>query len=161
MGEIIKCNEIKIEKSLARHKIVREVVDTFIKTEYQKKGKGVEFWYPVEDLPGNKQLFIVRPGHKKNFDFRVEVTYEMGLAEGTHAQIALDLRGKRIENQQKFEVLLDSISKIYHCSENNVNRLLGMYPDIQGAFRTGGEVEVILKIVKWLFIMEDISIWNN
>jgi len=161
MGEIIKCNKIEIEKPLARNEIVKKVVDTFIKTEYQKKGKGVSFLYPVEKLPDDKQLFIVRPGHKKNFDFKVEVTEEMGLAEGTHTQIALDLRGKRIENQQKFELLLAAISKIYHCSENNVNRLLKTHPDIQMAFRTGSEVEVVLKIVKWLFIMEDIVYWDN
>jgi len=63
--KIIKCNKIEVKGSLPRHKIVRKVVDTFIKTEYQEKGKGVEFWYPVESLPNNKQLFIIRPGHKK------------------------------------------------------------------------------------------------
>ncbi len=100
MGEIIKCKKLEIDMPLARHKIVKKVVDTFIRAEYQKKRKGVEFWYPVENLPDNKQLFIVRPGHKKNFDFKVEVTEEMGLAEGSHKQIALDLRGKRVENFQ-------------------------------------------------------------
>ena len=95
MGKIIKCNRIKIKGDLPRNEIVRKVVNTFIKTEYQKKGKGVTFRYPVEKLPGNRHLFIARPGHKKNFDFKVEVTEEMGLKEGKHEQVVLDLRVKK------------------------------------------------------------------
>jgi len=161
MSKIIKCNEIEIKGTLPRHKIVKKVVDTFIKTEYQEKGKGVEFWYPVENLPDNKRLFIVRPGHKKNFDFKVEVTEEMRLEEGSHKQIALDLRTKEQEDQQKFKDLLQAIGEIYRCSENDINRLLKEYTNIKKAFQTGAEVEVLLKVVKWLFIMEDIVYWDN
>lgn len=161
MKKTIKCNKIEIKGCLPRHKIVRKVVGTFIKTEYQEKGKGVEFRYPVENLPDNKRLFIVRPGHKKNFDFKVEVTEEMGLGEGSHKQIALDLRGKRQENQQKFEDLFQAIGEIYHCSENDVDRLLGRYSGIKETFQIGAEVEILLKIMKWLFIMEDIVYWDN
>jgi len=161
MKKIIICNRIDIKEPLPRHEIVREMVNTFIKTEYQEKGKGVEFRYPVENLPDNKQLFIVRPGHKKNFDFKVEVIEEMRLEEGKHNQIALDLRRKKQENQQKFEDLLQAIEKIYHCSENDINRLLAMYSGLKKAFQIGAEVEVILKVVKWLFIMEDIVYWDN
>jgi len=161
MKKIIKCNKIEVKGCLPRHKIVRKVIGTFIKAEYQEKGKGVEFWYPVENLPDNKRLFIVRPGHKKNFDFKVEVTEEMGLREGSHNQIALDLRGKGQENQQKFKDLLQVIEEIYHCSENDINRLLEIHPGIKKAFQIGAEVEVLLKVVKWLFIMEDIVYWDN
>ena len=161
MKKIIKCNKIEVKGCLPRHKIVRKVIGTFIKAEYQEKGKGVEFWYPVENLPDNKRLFIVRPGHKKNFDFKVEVTEEMGLREGSHNQIALDLRRKGQENQQKFKDLLQVVGEIYHCSENDINRLLEIHPGIKKAFQIGAEVEVLLKVVKWLFIMEDIVYWDN
>jgi len=161
MKKIIKCNKIEVKGCLPRHKIVRKVIGTFIKAEYQEKGKGVEFWYPVENLPDNKRLFIVRPGHKKNFDFKVEVTEEMGLREGSHNQVALDLRRKGQENQQKFKDLLQVIGEIYHCSENDINRLLEIHPSIKKAFQIGAEVEVLLKVVKWLFTMEDIVYWDN
>ena len=161
MKKIIKCNKIEVKGCLPRHKIVRKVIGTFIKAEYQEKGKGVEFWYPVENLPDNKRLFIVRPGHKKNFDFKVEVTEEMGLREGSHNQIALDLRRKGQENQQKLKDLLQVVGEIYHCSENDINRLLEIHPGIKKAFQIGAEVEVLLKVMKWLFIMEDIVYWDN
>jgi hypothetical protein len=86
---------IQIIGSIPRHKIVKKVVNTFIKTEYKKKGKGVIFRYPVEDLPGAQKLYIVRPGHKKNFDFKVEVDPSMELCEGRHKDIANDLRKKK------------------------------------------------------------------
>jgi len=91
----------------------------------------------------------------------VEVTEEMGLKEGSHVQIALDLRRKRQENQQKFKDLLQSIEKIYQCSENNVNHLLEIYSGVKKAFQVGAEIGVLLKVMKWLFIMEDIVYWDN
>lgn len=153
---------IEIKGSLARHKIVKKVVNTFIKTEYRKKGKGVIFQYPVENLP-NGQLFIARPGHKKNFDFKVDVVANFGLGGGSHREIAMDLRNKEQENQQKFEVLLDAITEIYDCSENDVDIILQKqkYSDLNKLFQTGARIEVILKFVKWLFIMEDIVYWDN
>ena len=104
---IITGKMIEIKGSMARHVIVRKVVNTFIKTEYRRKGKGVIFRYPVENLPDG-QLFIIRPGHKKNFDFKVEVAVDFRLGEGSHIEIARDLRNKKQENQQKFEDLLNA-----------------------------------------------------
>lgn len=48
---IIIGKPIEINGSLARHKIVKKVVNTFINIEYRKKGKGIVFRYPVENLP--------------------------------------------------------------------------------------------------------------
>ncbi len=160
MMKTIECARIKIKGNMPRNEIVRKVVNTFIKTEYHKKGKGVTFRYPVEKLPSNRRLFITRPGHKKNFDFKVEVTEEMGLKEGKHDQVVLDLRMKKQRNPQEFEGFLRAIEEVYHCSENDVDRVLTRYSNLKETFGTGAELEVILKILKWLFIMEDIVYWD-
>jgi len=160
MIKTIECARIEIKGHMPRNEIVRKVVNTFIKTEYQEKGKGVTFRYPVEKLPGNRRLFIARPGHKKNFDFKVEVTEEMGLKEGKHEQVVLDLRMKKQRNPQEFEDFLRAVEEVYHCSENDIDRLLPRYSNLKEASGTGAEVEVILKILKWLFIMEDIVYWD-
>lgn len=157
---IITGEMIEINGYLARHNIVKKVVNTFIKTEYRKKGKGITFRYPVENLP-NGHLFIARPGHKKNFDFKVEVPTILGLGNGGHMEIAMDIKEKGRENQQKFNELLDAVARIYNCLENDVNRILTIYPHLNESFKTGAKVEVILKVVKWLFIMEDIVYWDN
>ena len=169
MKKIIRCDKIKIKGSLTRHEIVKKIVNIFINAEYQQRGKGVQFWYPVEQLPGNAQLlpentqlFILRPGglRKWNFDFKVNVTPEMGFGKGQHGDIASDVKNKKYENPQKFRQLLQAINEIYSCSENDVDRALEKYPRLQDSFQTGVKVEVLLKVIKWMFIMEDIVYWN-
>jgi len=153
---------IEIKGLLTRHEIVKRIINIFINTEYQQRGKGVQFWYPVEKLPGNAQLFILRPGglRKWNFDFKVNVTPEMGFGKGQHGDIASDIKNKKYENPQKFGQLLQAINKIWSRSENNVDQVLVKYPDLQTSFHTGANVEVLLKVIKWMFIMEDIVYWN-
>ena len=157
---VITGKMIEIKGSLKRHKIVEKVVTTFIKSEYLRKGKGVVFRYPVEKL-SRDQLFIARPGHKKNFDFKVDVVADFGIGEGSHIEIAQDLRKKEQENPQRFEDLLNIIAQIYHCSENDVDKALAECPKLARLFKTGAKIEVILKVIKWLFIMEDIVYWDN
>jgi hypothetical protein len=157
----IRGPRIIIQGNLPRHHIVKKVVNTFIKTEYQKKGKGIGFWYPVEKLPNGEMLCIARPGHEKLFDFKVDVVSAHGFGDGSHKEIASDLRRKRKENKQKFERLLAAITEIYNCEENDIDVLLKKYRGLKDSFKTGGPVETLLKIVKWMFIMEDIVYWDN
>jgi len=165
------CNPIEIKGSMTRHEIVQKVVNTFINTEHEQRGRGVKFWYPVEQLPSSLQLlsedkenrlFIFRPGglQKWNFDFKVNVTPELGLGKGTHAAIASDLSNKKQENPQEFEKLIDAIEGIYSGLENDVDKVLAKYPNLQASFQTGAQVEIFLKVLKWMFIMEDIVYWN-
>jgi hypothetical protein len=165
----ITCNMIEIKGSLTRHEIVQKVINIFINTEHEQRGKGVQFRYPVEQLSsklqlltGNNQLFIFRPGglQKWNFDFKVDVTKEMGLGKGRHEDIASDIRNKKQENPKKFSEVQEAIDLICSCSENDVDKVLARYPDLQTSFQTGAKVEVLLKILKWMFIMEDIVYWN-
>ncbi len=163
------CNPIEIKGLMTRHEIVQKVVNTFINTEFEQRGRGVKFWYPVEQLPSSLQqlvedtrLFIFRPGglQKWNFDFKVKVTPELGLGKGKHDDIASDLRDKKQENPQVFKKLIGAIEEIYSGSENDVDQVLTKYPDLQASFQTGAQVNVFLKILKWMFIMEDIVYWN-
>lgn len=161
MAKIITGKQIEIIGYIPRHKIVKKVVNAFINTEYRKKGKGIKFTYPVEILKGGNQLFIVRPGHKKNFDFKVDVLEDYGIGKGSHKEVAADLRKKKRENKIKFKKLFEVISEIYYCSENDVDEILNKYSGLERLFKKGANVEVILKVIKWLFIMEDIVYWDN
>jgi len=169
MTRKIICSPIEIRGSLSRHEIVQKVINTFINVEYKERGKGVQFWYPVEQLldnaqllPDSTQLFILRPGglQKWNFDFKVNVTPEMAFGKGRHEDIASDLRKKKHENPEEFNRLLQAMAEIYNCSESDVDQVLGKHPDLRASFQTGAKVEVLLKVLKWMFIMEDIVYWN-
>jgi len=160
MKKEIDSKPIKIRGSLPRNEIVKKVVNTFIENEYHQKGKGITFRYPVEKLPKNKYLYISRPGHKKNFDFKVEITEEMVLEEGKHNQIALCLRDMKQDNPKIFKVFLEAIEAIFHCKENDIDHLLIKYTSLKQLLKTGIVPETILKILKWMFIMEDIVYWD-
>jgi hypothetical protein len=152
---------IRIKGNLARHNIVKKVVNTFIKTEHLKKGKGIAFRYPVEILPDKQLLYISRPGHKKNFDFKVVVVINHGFGEGSHREIAEDLRKKRKENPKAFKLFSEVLTKIYNSTENDVDAILRQHRSLKKSFKKGGNVELLLKIIKWMFIMEDIVYWDN
>ena len=152
---------IQINGPLARHRIVRKVVNTFIATEYCRKGKGIEFRYSVEKFVNGKLLYIIRPGHKKNFDFKVDVPTNYGLGKGSHEEIALNLRVKCQINPKNFKNLWQAITEIYHCRESDVNIVLKRKVELKKPFRDGANPEVLLKVIKWLFIMEDIVYWDN
>ena len=158
----IEGEAIEIEGSLTRDEIVRKVVNIFIDAESHQRGHGVKFRYPVENLSTGEQLFIFRPAglNKWNFDFKVEVLEEFGLGRGTHEEIISDFQNKKQENPPKFNDLLKALTALYNCSENDIDRLLKNYPDLQTSFKTGAKVDILLKVVKWMFIMEDIVYWN-
>ena len=40
---------ISISDRMTRHEIVQKVVNIFISNEYLYRGKGIQFWYPVEN----------------------------------------------------------------------------------------------------------------
>jgi hypothetical protein len=157
---IITGKMIEIKGTLARHKIVQRVVNTFIGTEYRKKGKGISFQYPVEKL-SDGTLYIARPGYKKNFDFKVEIPENISLGKEKQIQIALDLRTKGYENPRKRDSLIQVIYKIYIGKQNDVDKLLKEYANLKKSFRRGIKLDDILKILKCLFIMEDIVYWDN
>lgn len=91
----------------------------------------------------------------------MEVFEKCGLGEGRHMEIAKDLRKKREENPKAFEQLFAAIQQIYDCVENDVGRIFRKHPDLKRVFRRGAKVEVILKVLKWMFVMEDIVYWDN
>ena len=158
---IITGKPIAINGSLSRPEIVQKVVNIFIQTEMNHPRPGTVFFYPVENLPEG-QLLLRRPAglRKWNFDFKVEVTEDFGLGRGSHAEMLSDFQSKKDENQEKFEHLFQALTVIYNCTENDVDAVLQRYPDIKTAFKTGAKVDVLLKVTKWMFIMEDIVYWN-
>lgn len=166
---IIEGPEIKIVGTEDRFQIVKKVVNMFIDFEKDKKGKGIMFKYPVEKLSTSQKLYIQRPGLKKNFDFKVEIPKNAGLEEGRHDQIALFLRYLRQKDESLFKSIWDILTYLYCCKNNNVDGMLKQtrLPDsvsvkIETPIELKSEInlECLLKVVKWLFIMEDVFYWD-
>ena len=152
----IKGKAIRIKGKMLRSKIVQKVVNIFIENEQNQPRPGTIFLYPVEDLPKEK-IFIRRPGglQKWNFDFKVLVPDKSGLGKGTHAEMLAFLKMEKQENPAKFKALIKALTEIYDCSQNDVDTVLCKYPALKGT-----QAEIFLKVIKWMFIMEDIVYWN-
>ena len=156
--KVIEGPEIKIIKPLGRFEIVKRVVFHFIEFEKDKKGKGIEFRYPVEELFTGEKLYIHRPGVKWNFDFKVEIPPNSGLKEGKHNQIALLLRSIKNSNEHEFNEVWKIIRNLYHCTNNDVDEMLkqAQIPKTIDNII----IDILLKVIKWLFIMENVIYWH-
>lgn len=155
--QIIEGPAIKISGPIGRFEIIKKVVNAFIDFEKDKKERGIEFRYPVEDLSNGEKLYIHRPGVKWNFDFKVEIPINCGLEEGRHDQIALFLRKIKKQNEEELNKLWEMISNLYHCKDNDVDSMLRKNPIV---YEKPPKDDILLKVIKWLFIMEDIIYWH-
>lgn len=156
--KVLEGPELSIKEPLGRFEIVKKVVTHFIEFEKDKKGKGTEFRYPVETLSTGEKLYIHRPGIKWNFDFKVELPPNCGLQEGRHDQIALLLRNIKISYASKFNEVWNIIDSLYHGINNDVDSMLN---EAHISYNVDNvALDVLLKVIKWLFIMEDIIYWH-
>jgi len=117
--------------------------------------------YYVESLKNGKRVYLQRPAHlNKGMDFQVCVEGLLKYNNGhdkppSHSDILKDLEIKKSQDLIKFEQLKKLIHQVWNCEEPNevlnTNNL---------SFTLGLSVEEILKILKWLFIEQDITYWS-
>jgi len=134
-------------KSNSREKLRKETVDKFLseKGGYWKDGKKyvTRYKYYVENLKDGRRIFLLRPTFlNKGIDFQVWVEKMDGVED------------KR-PSHKDFAILMKAIDEVWNCSEpDDVLKTRKMI------FKEGFQVEMLLKILKWLFIEQDITYWN-
>lgn len=145
-----------------RNEVRRRVVEKFFE-EIPGTGSGNDqskYIYYVENLANGGQVYLERPANLHNgFDFLINVSNETFLtAKGNakhypaHDHLFIDLKSKKDENPTKYTQLYEMIQLVYDCHEISKN--------IQLNFETGYSVEMLLKVIKWFFIEQDIRYWN-
>ncbi|MFI3300730.1 MAG: hypothetical protein R3Y28_04845 [Candidatus Gastranaerophilales bacterium] len=70
----------------------------------------------------------------------------------THDNIFEDLKVKKTEEPLKYQKLYSLIEEVYNCNEIN--------DGINLEFNSGYNVDLLLKVIKWFFIEQDIRYWN-
>lgn len=159
-------DEYDIEFTLvdnSREKLRNAVVNAFLseKGGYWKNGvKHVtRYKYFVETLKDGKRIYLLRPTYlNKGIDFQVWVERFDGKNDErpSHKGIFKDLEIKKEENSKDFSKLIEAINKVWNCEEPD-----SVLADLKGVeFKKGLPVEMLLKILKWLFIEQDITYWN-
>jgi hypothetical protein len=144
-------------------KELRLIIVTKFLEEEPGLGRGEDashYRYNVETLRDGRRVYLTRPAYlKKGFDFRINVENTIFQTKGEypkHDDIFNDLRQKMKENPRKCIRLHKSIERVYNCEDPE--DILSEYGDVK--FEKGHPVELILKVIKWFLIEQDIRDWN-
>lgn len=158
-------DEFEIEWILSG-KSRKELRDAAVQKFLEEKGgywkKGIKhvtrFKYFVEQISDGRRVFLLRPTFlNKGIDFQVWVEKMDGTEDKrpSHKNIFEDLEIKKEENTKDFLLLIKAIDKVWNCEEPEE-----ILKDIKLNFQKGFSPELLLKILKWLFIEQDITYWN-
>lgn len=146
----------------SRETLRKKAVEVFLseKSGYWKDGKKhvTRYKYFVEKLKDGRRVFLLRPTYlNKGIDFQVWVEKMDGKEDKrpSHQDIFKDLKIKQKENQKDIPILNKAIEKVWNCEEPD-----SVLKEIKPSFSKGFDVELLLKILKWLFIEQDITYWN-
>ncbi len=156
-------SNLRISNIGTRNDIRMSVVDV-LSNEIPGTGKGAlasRYTYYVESLADGRRVYLRRPANLHNgFDFIVCVEDTNFNANGrrrnypTHDNIINDLSVKHDENPRKYETLYSVLYAIYTCSE------IPQLDFRNNDFTSGFPCDLIIKVLKWLFIEQDIRYWN-
>ncbi len=142
---------------------LRKLVITIFSEEEPGEGGGnraSRYKYFVEETPNGK-VFLLRPAHlKKGFDFVIHLEnwkFKSGKSNPKHEDIAEEFKKKA----QKFnkKTILKAVELTFKGFEGEeVLRKLSVKEETS----ISGEISLLtlLKILKWMFIEQDIRDWN-
>lgn len=146
-----------------RNEVRKRVLEKFLEEE-PGKGKGddaTHYTYYVEKLKGGKRVFLTRPGFlNKQFDFVINVeginfgNKKTARTNPTHDDIFTDLENKKNKAPASYAKLYALIKQLYKCKEVDKSE----YEDLN--FSIGYPADLLLMVIKWYFIEQDIAYWN-
>jgi hypothetical protein len=163
-------------KSTSRVGIRNELVQLFLNENCGTGTKELtsKYNYTVECTTINNltySIILKRPAYlNKGFDFIVsfpDYNFNEGLKKKngsnanrtnapSHTHISNDLRNKKAENPVEYLKLKALIDRIYNCENIEDSE----FASLNATFATGLPPEIVLKLIKWLFIEQDVTYWN-
>ncbi len=147
-----------------RNEIRMRVIDELSKEE---PGTGRDdlasrYVYYVETLSNGDRVYLQRPANLYNgFDFLVCVENANYAPSGKrrrnfpkHEDINADLVKKKEENPEMYGRLYDLLKSVYECHDVSEEDIASV------KFSSGLPTDHVVKVIKWLFIEQDIRYWN-
>jgi hypothetical protein len=132
-----------------------------------EEARYTSYRYNVERCFDGSRVYLLRPTPlNKGFDFQVNIerfrsklrhARKNTLEMPSHGDVIHDLRLKVDEKPGLENELFDAICDIYDCQE--VEEALRHHPKA-ARFRAGLPVDKVLRIIKWLFIEQDLTYWG-
>lgn len=149
---------------------LRKLVVDFFANENAGKGTGEltsKNTYYVETLVSGNRLYLSRPSVLyKGFDFRIGIENQKFTGGKrkkeseipAHQNILDDLTQKKANSPDDYLYLKKAIEEVYLC--NDAEDVFQKYREKLSQLNYGLSPELILKVVKWLFIEQDINFWS-
>ncbi len=122
-----------------------------------------KYRYFVEQLVDGNRIYLERPGRlNKGCDFVIYIENHILYNNNNdkppkHDFLFYDLRRKRENlNNDEWIILINAIELIYNSNFFEVS-----YANIQSLPIIGESYELVLKLVRWFFIEQDITYWSK
>ena len=152
-----------IVRNYASRVELRKIVVSQFLEEEPGVGRGSNashYRYDVETLNDGRKIYLTRPAYlKKGFDFRINVEgtiFQTRREYPKHDDIFDDLRLKRQGSPAMCRRLHQAIERVFNCEDPE-----DILPEYSGVkFDVGHPVELVLKVIKWFLIEQDIRGWN-
>ncbi len=152
----IQINDGNFEQN---RKIIRDELVKLFQNEKAGQGKGslsTRVIYCVEKI-GNEIIYLKRPAPlNKGFDF--EIHTKSKLFEGRvksrprHQDILNNLNKLKMLDETIFTNVQKIIDEIYLCNDKNIESIDFQFNNLN--------VTILLKLIKWLFLEQDITYWS-
>jgi hypothetical protein len=151
-------------------KILRDKIVDLFKTEQAGTGNkenSTRIIYCVEQA-GDEIIYLQRPARlNKGFDFTVNTKNYIFRAPTekqphrktktpSHKSIDILLQMIKQESIEDFELVKNAIREIYLCSDQDSIDLSNLSKHSVDGFA----IEALLKVIKWLFVEQDITYWS-
>lgn len=153
------------DNSGTRNEVRKRIIECFME-EQPGEGKGElasTYNYIVKILFNGNRVILTRPANLKNgFDFLIRVE-GIDFSHGNerrhrdypkHKDIIKDLEEKKDDNIEMYKKLYCLIDKLYNCENITDEEIQDIH------FTSGFASDMILHVVKWFFIEQDIRYWN-
>lgn len=165
-----KINETKTNisiKETSREEYHRQLITLFLEENHGTSQEWNYYDYYVETGKNGKRVYLHRPAYKnKGMDFEVRVEdyqfrygkYGNIISSGnrpSHDEIWNDVKAKVDEIPNDREKLKELITQVYNCEEPNEDMVNSC------SFTTGLPLDLLLYTIKWLFIEQDMTYWNQ
>jgi len=157
-----------------RKNIRDNIIDLF-KSERAGQGKGPDstrIMYCMEKTLNDEIIYLQRPAYlNKGFDFTVNVkNYNFKAPTRRnpnrlthtprHDSIFYPLNLIKSANIIDFNLIQIAIDEIYYCKDPSILLQQNQFQPLNDKYIDGVEYETLLKVIKWLFIEQDITYWS-
>ena len=158
---------LNIDDFRNRKDIRSYVINEFLKEDAGDLNVKTQYQYNVETFNSDySRIFLSRPTNKWQFDFfikyandiddlkSIKIKYNLKRRPQVipYACIIDDLKDKKQENLTEWKNVYEEIVKLYNCEE---------HINYEFSFNSGFSIELIMKLLKWSFVLEDILYWNK